>query len=175
MKKTILIHSNFSRLLTGFGRTSRTLLKYLYKTGRYNLVEAANGLAFDAPECSKQPWPCHGTAPGREHEAFINADPGKRDYWIRAAGYGYFGIDRIVDQYKPDVTLCMEDYWAFFGFDKKPWFGKTNPILWTTADSTPFQKEFVEMASKYKEFYCWASFAEKEFKRKGIDHVKTLH
>lgn len=174
-KKTILIHSNFSKLFTGFGRTSRTLLRYLYKTGKYNLVEAGNGLGFDAAECQKQPWPCHGTAPTQEQQAQINNDPNQRDHWNRAAGYGYFGIDKIVEQYKPNVVLCMEDYWAFFGFEKKPWFKKTNPILWTTADSTPLQSEFVDMVSHYDNIYCWASFAEREFKRKGYDHVKTLH
>jgi len=174
-KKTILIHSNFSKLFTGFGRTSRTILRYLYKTGKYNLVEAANGLSFDSPECQKQPWPCHGTAPTQEQQSQINSDPNQRDHWNRAAGYGYFGIDKIVEQYKPNAVLCMEDYWAFFGFEKKPWFKKTNPILWTTADSTPLQSEFVDMATHYDNIYCWASFAEKEFKKKGYDHVKTLH
>jgi glycosyltransferase involved in cell wall biosynthesis len=173
-KKTVLIHSNFSKLFTGFGRTSRTLLRYLYKTGKYNLVEAANGVGFDAPECQKQPWPCHGTAPTQEQHAQINNNP-NREYWSRAAGYGYFGIDKIVEQYRPDIVLLMEDYWAFFGFESKSWFQKTNPILWTTADSLPFQGEFVDMAGKYENLFCWSSFAEKEFKRKGHEHVKTLH
>lgn len=95
MKKTVIIHSNFSRLFTGFGRTSRTLLRYLFKTGKYNLVEAANGLPFENEDTKRMPWACHGTAPSPEQQQQImsNPDPNIREAQSRMAGYGYYGID----------------------------------------------------------------------------------
>lgn len=176
-KKTVVINSNFSRLLTGFGRTSRTLLRYLYKTEKYNLVEAANALSFENDDTKKMPWTCHGTAPTPEeqHQIATIANPQEREARSRAAGYGFYGIDKIVEKYKPHAVILQEDYWGFFGFDQKKWFKQTNPVLWTTADSVPLQKEFVDMAQKMQNVYVWASFAERAFAAKGINHVKTLH
>ena len=136
-KKTIVYQSNFSRLLTGFGRVTRTLLRYLHKTGKYTIVEAANGLAFDSMETQKQPWICHGTAASPETQSQLQsiADHGERDLKLRAANYGFFGIDKIVEQYKPDAVVLAEDVWGFEGYDKKTWFKKTNPVLWTTLAS----------------------------------------
>lgn len=176
-KKTIVLQSNFSRLATGFGRTSRTLLRYLQRTGRYILVEASNGLPFECEDTKRMPWICHGTAPSPEQQQQINSipDAGERDRQSRAASYGFFGIDQIVEKYRPHGVLLQEDYWAFAGYEGKAWFKRTTPIMWTTADSTPLQREFVDMAQKYEHIYCWASFAERAFKEKGQNHVKTLH
>ena len=41
-KKTVLIHSNFCRAFTGFGKNKKNLLRYLYDTGKYNMVCTRN-------------------------------------------------------------------------------------------------------------------------------------
>ena len=176
-KKTIVYQSNFSRLLTGFGRVTRTLLRYLHKTGKYTIVEAANGLAFDSMETQKQPWICHGTAASPETQSQLQsiADHGERDLKLRAANYGFFGIDKIVEQYKPDAVVLAEDVWGFEGYDKKTWFKKTNPVLWTTLDSLSLLPSAVDAASKYDNYFVWATFAEEAFKELGYSNVKTLH
>ena len=38
-KKTVLIHSNFLRAFTGFGKNKKNIMRYLFDTGKYNLVE----------------------------------------------------------------------------------------------------------------------------------------
>ena len=48
-------------------------------------------------------------------------------------------------------------------------------MIWTTLDSVPILPEAVKMASDIKNFYTWASFAEKEMNKLGHNHVKTLH
>lgn len=176
-KKTVVLHSNFSRLFTGFGRTSRTLLRYLFKTGKYRLIEAANGIPFDSEETKKQPWTCHGTLPSPEQQNQINSNPdhAQRDAQARMAGYGYFGIDKIVEKYKPDIWVGAEDVWAVSEFEKKPWFDKLTPILWTTLDSLNLLPSSIDLAPVYKNYFVWASFAEEEFKRLGYSHIKTLH
>lgn len=176
-KKTIVYQSNFSRLLTGFGRVTRTLLRYLHKTGKYTIVEAGNGLAFDAPETQKQPWICHGTAAPSDIHAQLQSiqNHGERDLKLRAANYGYYGIDKIVEQHKPHAVILAEDVWGFEGYDKKTWFNKTNPVLWTTLDSLNLLPSAVDAASKYDNYFVWATFAEEAFKELGYSNVKTLH
>ena len=48
-------------------------------------------------------------------------------------------------------------------------------MIWTTLDSLPILPTAVEAAPDVKNFYVWASFAEKEMKRLGHKNVETLH
>ncbi len=165
-KKTILIHSNFCKAFTGFGKNSKNILKYLYKTGKYNIVEAANMKKVGDPSLQKLPWKCFGTIP--------NNVEGLPEESKRAAGYGGLEIDSIIQEVRPDIYLGVEDIWAFTDFNKKPWWGKVTPMIWTTLDSLPILPQAVDFAPKLKHYYVWSSFAEKAFKELGYDNVKTL-
>jgi hypothetical protein len=59
--KKILFHSNFSRAFTGFGKNAKNILRYLFSTGKYEIIEAANGMPFEGPETLRQPWKSYGT------------------------------------------------------------------------------------------------------------------
>ena len=63
-KKKILIHSNHCKMLTGFGKHKKNLLQYLYKTGKYELVELSNTKAKD--EIPNMPWKAYGTLPSNK-------------------------------------------------------------------------------------------------------------
>ena len=165
-KKTILIHSNFCKAFTGFGKNKKNILKYLYSTGKYKIVEAANMKYVGDPSLEKLPWKCYGTIPNNHKN--LSEDQ------KRTAGYGSLEIDSIINEVRPDVYLGIEDIWAFTDYHKKPWWNKVSPIIWTTLDSLPILPQAVDYAPKIKNYYVWSSFAEKTFKEKGYDHVKTL-
>ena len=170
-KKRILIHTNFSRLFTGFGKNNKNILRKLHETGKYELIEFANGLPWDAPDCKLQPWQCYGSMPNPNVMAQIKGDGAKE----RAANYGGYGIDNAINTLKPDVYLGIEDIWAFHGFWDKPWWDHITSVIWTTLDSLPILPDAVDAAPKVKNYYVWASFAENALKEMGYDHVKTLH
>ena len=165
-KKTVLIHSNFCKAFTGFGKNSKNILKYLYKTGKYNIVEAANMRMDGDKELELLPWKSYGAIP-QNYSTLSEEDK-------RKAGYGYFEIDKIVDEVRPDIYIGIEDIWAFTDYYRKPWWNKIKCMIWTTLDSLPLLPQAVEYAPKIKDYYVWASFAEKAFKETGYDHVKTL-
>ena len=167
-KKTVLIHSNFCKAFTGFGKNKKNILRYLYSTGKYNIVEAANGLHYNTPETDKVPWECYGTLPPMSKLQSMPQDQ------QRAAGYGAEVIDEIINKVKPDVYIGIEDIWAFNNFHIKPWWNKINCMVWTTLDSLPILNQAIEYAPKIKNYYVWASFAEKALKKIGYDHIKTL-
>jgi glycosyltransferase involved in cell wall biosynthesis len=168
-KKTVLIHSNFCRAFTGFGKNKKNILRYLFKTGKYNIVELANGMHWNDPVTQFVPWKCYGSLPDQQKLSQIT-DPTQQ----RAASYGAEMIDHAIKEIKPDVYLGIEDIWAFQGFYNKPWWDKINSMVWTTLDSLPILTEAVDSAPKIKHYYVWASFAEKAMKEMGYDHVKTL-
>jgi glycosyltransferase involved in cell wall biosynthesis len=167
-KKTVLIHSNFCKAFTGFGKNKKNILRYLFSTGKYNIIEAANGIGFDDPITKTVPWICYGTMPAMH--VYNQLSPDQQ----RAVGYGSLVIDDIIKITKPDFYLGIEDIWAFSDFDKKPWWNKINCAIWTTLDSLPLLQQAVDFAPKVKNYFVWASFAEKAFNKLGYNHIKTL-
>ena len=172
-KKKILYHSNYSKIFSGFGKNAKNVLSYLQRTGKYDLIELSNGISKDNPELSKLPWKAVGGVPNDQDSINkINKDPNVQ----RTAQYGFLSIDNIIKQEKPDVYLGVEDIWGISPLTKKPWWNKINCIAWTTLDSLPILPDAVSCADKIKNYYVWASFAEKSMKKDhGHSHVKTLH
>ena len=170
-KKKILYHSNFSRILTGFGKNAKNVLNYLYSTGKYELVELSNGTSKGHPELSLRPWKCVGGMPNDKATIDkINQDPSLS----KLAQYGSLRIDDVIKEERPDVYIGVEDIWGLSSFTKKPWWNKINCMVWTTLDSLPILPDAVSVAPKIKHYYAWASFAEKAMAKLGYDHVKTL-
>ncbi len=169
--KKILFHSNFSRAFTGFGKNAKNILRYLFSTGKYEIIEAANGMPFEGPETSRQPWKSYGTLPSQQKAEQLKAQtPGIENSF----GYGSGMIDELINIVKPDIYIGVEDIWGFNGYWDKPWWNKINSIIWTTLDSLPILPDAINAAPKIKNYYVWASFAEKAMNEIGYKHVKTL-
>ena len=171
-KKKVLYHSNHSRLLSGFGKHAKNILKYLCLTGKYDIVELSNGVSQGHKDLEKLPWKSVGGLP-RDQESIdrINKDPNLG----RSASYGSMVIDDVIKKEKPDIYLGVEDIWGLSGYSKKPWWNKINCMVWTTLDSLPILPEAIKCASSIKHYYVWSSFAEKALRQEGHDHVRTLH
>jgi glycosyltransferase involved in cell wall biosynthesis len=170
--KTILYHSNNSKAFTGFGKHCKNILKYLHKTGKYKIIEFANGSSWSDQQHQFKPWKCVGSLP--DDPAVLqqlNMDPNRG----RQAGYGGEMIDNAIAHFKPDIYIGVEDIWAFGGYWNKPWWDNINHMIWTTLDSQPMLPQALEAAPKAKNFFTWASFAEKDMAKMGHEHVKTLH
>ena len=115
-KKKVLIHSNFCKAFTGFGKHKKNILRYLFNTGKYEIFELANGLMKRCPETDSTPWTTYGSLPDIQKMSEINQDQHKQ----RQAAYGALGIDDIINTVRPDVYIGIEDIWAFDGFYEKP-------------------------------------------------------
>ena len=83
--KRILFHSNSAKAFTGFGKNAKNILRHLYKTGKYEIIEFANGMQWNDASLKLRPWMAQGSLPN--DPAIIrqlNQDPQRG----RAAGYG---------------------------------------------------------------------------------------
>lgn len=170
-KKKILWHSGHSQDKTGFGRNTREVLLYLYKTGKYDIVEFTTGPhKWEDKHLSRTPWKTYGAIPSDQAlMAQISQDPALS----RAVYYGSYFIDEVIATEKPDIYFGVEDIWAFHSYWDKPWWNKFPCVLWTTLDSLPIIQEATDNAHKVKNYWVWASFAEREMHKLGFDHVKT--
>lgn len=171
-KKRILFHSDFSLAKTGFGRVMKTLLSYLYKTGKYEIHHVCCGMMQDSPELQLTPWKSYGAVTSDQRK--LN-EASKDPSISRSIGYGAQTIDEYVSKIKPDIYIGTQDFWGVdFSIDKN-WFKNISSCIWTTLDSLPLLPSAVKRAKDIKNYWVWSNFAEKEFKRLGFDHIETIH
>ena len=157
-------------MVTGFGKNMKNILLALHKDPDIEVFEAANGVQYGRDICT--PWESYGTYPSDQKTLTeIEKEPARK----RAAQYGFYTIDKIVEKVKPDIFLGIEDVWAFREYEKKSWWNETRKIIWTTLDSLPILDQAIEMEPKCDQMLVWASFAEKAMKELGHETVETVH
>ena len=172
-KKRILYQSDFSLAKTGFGRCSKALLTYLHNTGKYEIYHYCCGVQHTRDSnLRKTPWRSAGTLPDIESELqALNKDPNL----ARRVAYGSHLIDKVIEEFKPDVYFAVQDIWGIDFALEKPWFDKISSVFWTTLDSRPILPSAIAAAPKTKNYWIWSNFATKEFHKLGHNHVKTVH
>ena len=171
-KKKILFHSNCSKVLSGFGKNTRNVLTYLYRTGKYDIVEFANGVKENSPALETFPWKAIGSFPDdKAIEEQIKTDRNLKN----KVGYGHLRIEDVIEQEKPDVYIGAEDLWAFSGLWEKKWWRQIKTILWVTLDSNPILKSAYEAAKSTDHFLTWSNFPQKELQSKGIKNSECIH
>ena len=157
---------------TGFGRSAKALLSYLYKKNKYDLVHLCVGMNEAATDLKKTPWKSIGTIPASpEKRAEINRDPKLQ----KIAHYGAYNLDKVVEEEKPDIFIGAQDIWGLDFAINKHWFDKISSVVWTTLDSLPLLPNALELAPEIKNYWMWSSFASDEMHRLGHKHVKTMH
>lgn len=176
MRHRILFHSNPCHLKTGLAENSKTLLKYLYRTGKYDIAHYCSQTSIADPNLSKTPWKSFGCLPTDPRAIQeLNGDPGK----ARDASYGAWNIDNVVKEWKPSIYLGSDDIWAApkgYYMDK-PWWKQINAILHMTVDSLPVLEQAYEQAELTKHYYTWARFAMKEMQSRSpkCSHVGQIY
>ena len=172
MKKKILFQSDFALAKSGFGRNAKAVLSYLYKTGKYEIVQYCCGMNYSHQSFRNTPWKSVGTLPDNQQEIQrLESDPAG----YRRASYGAKYLDKVVKQEKPDVYIAVQDIWGIDYAVESDWFAQANSVLWTTLDSLPLLSSAVEIAPKVKNYWIWSSFATEEMHRLGHKHVRTMH
>lgn len=177
-KKKILWHSDSSFSKTGFGRMTRAILTYLYKTNKYEIMEfAMGGCTWDDPRGKRLPWQFRGVLPNDQTELhyLLKPDGTKNEQLERLVYYGFHNIDKAIKEFRPDAYIGINDIWAFATYWDKKWWNKVNCIIHTTLDSLPILPTAIEVAPKIKNYFVWSKFAEEAMHEAGQTHVKTLH
>ena len=171
-KKKLVFQSDFALANTGFGRNTKALLEYLYRTDKYEIVNYAVGMNWSNPGLKNTPWKSIGTLPDSQEELNrLNQDPNL----ARRASYGDHYLNRIIEQEKPDVYIAVQDIWGVDFATEKSWFNKITSVLWTTLDSLPILPTAISIAPKAKNYWIWSNFATKALNEMGHKNVTTMH
>lgn len=171
-KKRVLYISDFAAAFTGFGKNTKLLLKYLNGTGKYEILNAAQGMPKRGAHEKRFPWKTIGVLPDDPNKiAQINQDPNM----ARMASYGETEIDSIVNDFKPDVIFSVNDTWGSQYVINKKFFNFIPTVCWNTFDSLPLLPDTVKNAEKIKHYWTWSDFARKELHKLGHQNVKNQY
>jgi len=171
-RKKILFQTDFSLAKTGFGRTAKAILTYLYSLDKYDIVHLCCGKRQDSPDLQKTPWKSVGAIPNTVLEVEqVNKEEGGQ----QKAFYGEYNLDKVVYEEKPDLYIGIQDIWGLTHAINKPWFKEITSTIWSTLDSLPILPLAVDSAAKCENFWVWSDFATKELHSMGHKHVKTVH
>lgn len=170
-KKRVLFNSNYSRMLTGFGKNTKNVLTYLQKTGKYEILEYAAQVIDHNPDLQTLPWPARGALPNNQQILNeLNRDPNR----ARLAAYGEMNAENVVKDFQCDVAIWCDDRWGSSEWVKnKSFMGKIHNVFWVTQDSIPLIG--IEDADATPYYWTWSDFARKEFHKNGKMNVKTQY
>jgi len=177
-KKKILLHTDFAIAKTGFARAAKALLTYLWKTGKYDIVQYCCSVAWSNPELQRVPWKAFGTLPDNPNETnnYIGSfPPEQREFRARQMSYGDYNLDKIIEQERPDIYIGVNDICGVEYAVEKEWFNKLTSVIHTTLDSRPLLPSAVNIAPNIKNYWIWSDFATKDLHAMGHTHVKTMH
>ena len=136
---------------TGFGRASKVLLEYLYKTGKYNLIHYCVGLSYSHVDLQRTPWKSFGTLPDSQEEMNeLNRDPNT----ARLASYGAHLLDKVIFENKPSVGIFAQDIWGVDFAVSRKWYNQINSAIWTTLDSLPILPAATDADAKRILYAC---------------------
>ncbi len=171
-KKRVLFLTDYAGAFTGFGKQCKLLLNHLYKTGKYEILNAAQGTPKHGPHTTKYPWKTIGVLPDDPQKIQqINQDPNL----ARNAAYGALEITSIVKDFKPDIIFSINDTWGSQFVVDMPFFNKITTVCWNTFDSLPLLPDTIEKAPKIKHYWTWSDFARKELHKHNFNHVKNQY
>lgn len=175
-KKRVAIHTDHCSLKTGFSKFKRTILRYLYKTGKYELFEISNGVQHGSPELARLPWSCFSSMPTQQEQEQINSiqDNGQRDNAQRQANYGRYGVGRILRENKIDFLWAAQDSWGVDFLPNLPEVKNVTFVPHVTIDSENLISSQIDLAGSVDKLYVWASFALREYAKHGYDNVEFL-
>jgi glycosyltransferase involved in cell wall biosynthesis len=171
-KKRVLFLTDYAGAFTGFGKQCKLLLSYLYKTGKYEILNAAQGTPMHGPHTLKFPWNTVGVLPNDPQKIQqINQDPNL----ARSAAYGALEITNIVKDFKPDIIFSINDTWGSQFVVDMPFFDKIPTVCWNTFDSLPLLPDTIEKAPKIKHYWTWSDFARKALHKHNFNHIKNQY
>lgn len=157
MRHKIVLQTNAPWLKTGLAENGRILMKYLMKTGKYDLVYYCTQVHTADPNLAKMPYRALGCLPSTHHEI---QELQKDQIRLRDAAYGAYYIDKIIKEEKPTIWIGSDDIWSFGSqYFESNWIKKINSIFHITIDSVPILEQAYKQAKSTPHFHSWAKFA----------------
>lgn len=137
-KRKVLWVSEASFLNTGFSVQSKAILDYLYKTGKYEIIELGSYAKTSDPRADQVPWRFYGAIP-EGNDPIEN-----KRYETYEGQFGAAVFENVLLETTPDVVIDIRDPFFMDWQLKSPYRKYFNLIWQPTVDSEPQQRIWLD-------------------------------
>ena len=164
-KKRILICSEASYTLSGFGVYAKEVISRLYNSGKYEIAEFCQfGMVNDPRDVF--PWKVYPNMVGPQ-------DPRFGDYQSGGNQFGAWRFERVLIDFKPDFVFSYLDPWMFMYQETTPLRKYFHRIIMPTCDSVPQQEEWIDNFCHADAVFAYTDWAIDVFKNQSGGLMKT--
>lgn len=166
-KKRILMVSEASYTLSGYGTYTKEVLSRLHKTGKYEIAEFASYAHVNDPR-DKAPWRIYpnGILPNDPRNGELNSKPFNQ--------FGMWRFERVLLDFKPDIVFDIRDPWMFMYQNNSPLRKYFHWAIMPTVDSAPQQEEWIQNFIEADGVFTYSDFGYDTLKTEGGGLVKLV-
>lgn len=169
-KLNILFNSEASYLGTGYGVYYNNIIKYLWETGKYNIVELASFADPDDPRNQTIPWTFIPVRPNRRNPAEI--EEFNRNEFQNT--YGKWKFEPTLVRHKPDVVISVRDPWMSRYEVLSPLRKYYKLYTMPTVDAEPLQEEWVAIYADTDKVFTYTDFGFNQLLKQSNGSVNLI-
>jgi len=163
MKKRILMVTEASTTMSGYGTYTKEVLSRLHKMGKYEIAELAGYANLQTPGIRDIPWkvyPNHlnPNIPDERH-AILNSQPINQ--------FGAWRFERVCLDFKPDIVFDIRDPWMLMFENQSPLRKYFHWAIMPTVDSAPQQEEWIDHFTLADKVFTYSDWGMEVLKKQG--------
>jgi glycosyltransferase involved in cell wall biosynthesis len=165
-KKRILMASEASYTMSGFGTYYFEVMDRLHKTGKYDLAEFASYGFVNDPRDMKIKWPIYANA-------VKDDDPRAREYHSgHQQQFGSWRFDKVLLDFKPDIVMDIRDPWML-EWQKDSQLRQFFHLVWMpTVDSSPQQEGWIDAFARADGIFTYSDWGLEVLRKEGGGKIK---
>jgi len=165
-KLRVLMSNEATFLHTGFSTYGREIFKRLHATGKYELAELASygGPATQEKRASDIPWRYYHVMPVNdvENQEFRSDDRNQ---------FGKWKLTHVLADFKPDIVMCIRDWWMDEHVTQHPLRGKFHMIWMPTVDGYPQKWEWLKNYQSLDTCLAYSHFGKRVLEAQSRNHM----
>lgn len=168
MKLRILWNSEASYLSTGYSTYCREILKRLYATGKYELLEFASYGDADDPRIHQVEWDIYPTSVSKNHPDY--------EIWKSNTMYqfGVWKFEQACLEFKPHIVYDLRDFWMMAHEAISPFRSYYNLVWMPTVDAAPQANEWVERYSQCDAVFTYSDWAIEVLRKQAGEKMNII-
>jgi glycosyltransferase involved in cell wall biosynthesis len=169
VKLRILWNSEATYLSTGYSTYCREILKRLFATGKYDILEFASyGDRYDK-RINDVPWDIYPVIPDRNNQEAVqqyNSHPINQ--------FGCWKFEDICCDFKPHVVFDLRDFWMMAHEANSPYREYYNLVWMPTVDAYPQHLEWVEKYSQCDAIFTYSDWAIEVLRKQAGNKINII-
>jgi len=170
MRRKILMVTESSTTLSGYGTYTKALLSRLHKSGKYEVAELAGYAHINTPGLKDIPWKVYPNGldpsnPNDPRHQILNSQPINQ--------FGAWRLERVCLDFKPDIVFDIRDPWMLMFEGQSPLRKFYHWVIMPTVDSAPQQEEWIDSFMQADRVFTYSDWGLDVLKQQSCNLIKT--